>query len=79
MRRRQHGRIVRFGALALGLVALLVAARGLERHNTWYLASDQYAFLTFAATTALFVATLAGLPSAHRAAAVQPLEAIKAE
>jgi len=49
MRRRQQGRIVRFGALALGLVALLVAARGLERHNTWYLASDQYAFLTFAA------------------------------
>jgi len=48
MRRRQQGRIVRFGALALGLVALLVAARGLERHNTWYLASDQFAFLTFA-------------------------------
>lgn len=49
MRRRQQGRIVRFVALALVVVALLVAARGLERHNTWYLASDQFAFLTFAA------------------------------
>src|SRR5262249_60230575 len=25
-----------------------VAARGLDRHATWYLASDQFAFLTFA-------------------------------
>jgi len=48
MRRRQQGRLVRWGALALGVAALLVAARGLERHNTWYLASDQFAFLTFA-------------------------------
>lgn len=30
------------------MVALLVAARGVERRNTWYLASDQFAFLTFA-------------------------------
>ncbi|MCW5891262.1 MAG: hypothetical protein KIT14_12015 [bacterium] len=29
-------------------VALAVAARGLERRTTWYLASDQFAFLTFA-------------------------------
>lgn len=29
-------------------MALLVAARGVERRNTWYLASDQFAFLTFA-------------------------------
>ncbi len=29
-------------------LALSVAARGLERRNTWYLASDQFAFLTFA-------------------------------
>lgn len=36
--------------LAAGLVglALVVAARGLERRTTWYLASDQFAFLTFA-------------------------------
>lgn len=27
---------------------MLVAARGVERRNTWYLASDQFAFLTFA-------------------------------
>jgi len=27
---------------------LVAAARGLVRHNTWYLASDQFAFLTFA-------------------------------
>lgn len=35
-------------ATALVVVALLVAARGLERRTTWYLASDQFAFLTFA-------------------------------
>ena len=35
-------------AVALVLLALLVAARGLDRHTTWYLASDQFAFLTFA-------------------------------
>jgi hypothetical protein len=36
--------------LAAGLIglALVVAARGLERRTTWYLASDQFAFLTFA-------------------------------
>ncbi len=34
--------------LALALLALVVAARGLERRTTWYLASDQFAFLTFA-------------------------------
>lgn len=30
------------------LLALAVTARGLERRTTWYLASDQFAFLTFA-------------------------------
>lgn len=30
------------------LLALVVAARGLERRTTWYLASDQFAFLAFA-------------------------------
>jgi len=35
-------------ALGLVLLALIVAARGLERRTTWYLASDQFAFLTFA-------------------------------
>jgi len=39
---------VRVLTLALAALALLVAGRGLVRHNTWYLASDQYAFLTFA-------------------------------
>lgn len=33
-------------AVALVLLALVVAARGLARHTTWYLASDQFAFLT---------------------------------
>lgn len=27
---------------------MVIAARGVERRNTWYLASDQFAFLTFA-------------------------------
>ena len=31
---------------------MLLAARGVERRNTWYLASDQFAFLTFAADLA---------------------------
>src|SRR5262245_31293307 len=35
-------------ALALVLLALMVAARGLARRTTWYLASDQFAFLAFA-------------------------------
>src|SRR3954462_7625899 len=48
MRRRQQGRWVRWLALVLAILALAVAKRGLVRHNTWYLASDQYAFLTFA-------------------------------
>jgi hypothetical protein len=30
------------------LLALVATARGLERRTTWYLASDQFAFLTFA-------------------------------
>ena len=34
-------------AAALVAVALWVAADGLVRLNTWYLASDQFAFLTF--------------------------------
>lgn len=49
MSRRLQGRVIRGAAIALALLALLVATRGLVRHNTWYLASDQYAFLTFAA------------------------------
>ena len=31
---------------------MLLAARGVERRNTWYLASDQFAFLTFASDLA---------------------------
>jgi len=38
----------RWVALGLVLLALVVAARGLDRRTTWYLASDQFAFLTFA-------------------------------
>src|SRR5262245_29115667 len=34
--------------MALCGMALLAAVRGLVRYNTWYLASDQFAFLTFA-------------------------------
>ena len=51
-KRRQSGRVARWCALALGVVAVLVAARGVERRNTWYLASDQFAFLTFASDLA---------------------------
>jgi hypothetical protein len=39
---------VRALAVVLGVLAVLAATRGLVRHNTWYLASDQFAFLTFA-------------------------------
>lgn len=35
-------------AALLVVLALGIAARGLVRHNNWYLASDQFAFLTFA-------------------------------
>jgi hypothetical protein len=50
--RRRSGRVARWCALVLGAVAVLVAARGVERRNTWYLASDQFAFLTFASDLA---------------------------
>src|SRR5262249_32676060 len=39
---------VRIGLLFLAALALVVAARGLVRRTTWYLAGDQFAFLTFA-------------------------------
>jgi putative ABC transport system permease protein len=46
----------------------------------WYpLGGVEPLVYAFAATTALLVATLAGIPSAHRAAAVQPIVAMKAE
>lgn len=46
----------------------------------WYpLGGVEPLVYAFAATTALSVATLAGMPSAHRAAAVQPIVAMKAE
>ncbi len=38
----------RWIAVALVVLALAVGARGLERRTTWYLASDQFAFLAFA-------------------------------
>lgn len=40
--------LARAVAVVLCALALVAAARGLVRHNTWYLASDQFAFLTFA-------------------------------
>lgn len=48
MSRRLQARAARALAVALVLLAAAVAAYGLERRNTWYLASDQFAFLTFA-------------------------------
>jgi hypothetical protein len=46
----------------------------------WYpLGGVEPLVYAFAATTALLVATLAGIPSAHRAAAVQPIEAIRTD
>jgi predicted permease len=46
----------------------------------WYpLGGVEPLVYAFAATTSLLVATLAGMPSAHRAAAVQPIVAMKAE
>lgn len=48
MTRRRQSRAVRWLALGLGLLALLVTGYGLVRHNNWYLASDQAAFLTIA-------------------------------
>jgi hypothetical protein len=48
MSRRVQARIARAFALVLVGVAVVIAARGLERQTTWYLASDQFAFLTFA-------------------------------
>lgn len=41
-------RLARWIALAVITIGVLVTVRGLERLNTWYLASDQYAFLTMA-------------------------------
>ena len=46
-----HGsdwRFLRFWTLGLGCLALVVSGYGLVRHNNWYLASDQAAFLTMA-------------------------------
>jgi predicted permease len=46
----------------------------------WYpLGGVEPAVYTFAAVTALVVAAVAGIPSARRAAAVQPMEAMRAE
>lgn len=41
-------RIVGWTSVALVVAAVVIATDGLERLNTWYLASDQFAFLTFA-------------------------------
>ena len=41
-------RLVRVAALLSIAIALLVSVRGLALQNTWYLASDQFAFLTLA-------------------------------
>jgi hypothetical protein len=39
---------LRLGILGLGFLALVLSGYGLVRHNNWYLASDQAAFLTMA-------------------------------
>jgi hypothetical protein len=46
--RSPRRRVVEWIALAAIVAALAAAADGLVRLNTWYLASDQFAFLTFA-------------------------------
>jgi hypothetical protein len=43
-----QSRLARWLALGLGVLALIVSGYGLVRHNNWYLASDQAAFLTIA-------------------------------
>lgn len=48
MTRRRQSRAARWLALGLALLAMAVTAYGLLRHNNWYLASDQAAFLTIA-------------------------------
>ncbi|MBM4268582.1 MAG: hypothetical protein FJ144_18550 [Deltaproteobacteria bacterium] len=48
MKRRLSDRWVAVVALGVILLGLAISIRGLERLNTWYLASDQYAFLTLA-------------------------------
>ncbi|MFP6665136.1 MAG: hypothetical protein VCC00_13090 [Deltaproteobacteria bacterium] len=69
MQRRMQSRLARWLALGLGLLALLVSGYGLVRHNNWYLASDQAAFLTIARDmqtgtvfhdTAIFTDTVVG-------------------
>ncbi|MFM7141602.1 MAG: hypothetical protein ACKO2K_06760 [Alphaproteobacteria bacterium] len=48
MRAGSARRVAKTLAAVLALVAAAVVARGLERRNTWYLASDQFAFLQLA-------------------------------
>ncbi|HZR71126.1 MAG TPA: hypothetical protein VFB01_18955 [Burkholderiales bacterium] len=52
MSRRLQARIARAVAVVLVALAIGVAAGGLERRTTWYLASDQFAFLTIASDLA---------------------------
>jgi ABC-type antimicrobial peptide transport system permease subunit len=64
--------------IVLGLAVAALFVRRLD--PTWYaLGVVEPLVYTLAAATAFFVAVLAGLPSARRAAAVHPMEAIRTE
>jgi len=64
--------------LAVGVLLALIAVR--QMGLFWYaLGAVEPVAYTLAGATALAVALLASLPSAHRAAAVEPMDAIRAE
>ena len=64
--------------IALGLLLAVAWVRLVE--PSWYpLGGVEPLVYTFAAGTAFLVAVLAGIPSARRAAAVQPMVAMRAE
>jgi ABC-type antimicrobial peptide transport system permease subunit len=64
--------------IAVGLVLAVLWVRRLD--PSWYpLGGVEPLVYSLAAATAFLVAVLAGLPSARRAAAVQPIVAIRAE
>lgn len=64
--------------IAVGLVLAVLWVRLLD--PSWYpLGGVEPLVYSFAAAIAFLVAVLAGIPSARRAAAVQPMAAIRAE
>lgn len=63
-----------------GVAAGLVVAIAIVREISWYsLGSVEPLLYAAAAATALFVALIAGLPAARRAAAVEPIVAMRSE